>query len=441
MRRRSRQPRPPRLTHAKGWFSAFLILLLLFYIVIIWNLERIDLTQWAADFSAAMLTPTGPYLFFELIFRVLRHLIPVAVGWWFAYQAGVETIERLYGLADKDAAKRFTSRLRSPMSRNSGTHGLNRQTLEKERETSVILGVGGPGKVLVAANEVAVTEINGRKARILPPGKQLLSPYEYIHTVIDLRPQERVERDAALRTKDNIDVEATFSIVYRIKPGDEEPTKNRPYPYDDDAVWAAAYAQTVLGNGIVATWEGKPIGTTRSKLGAAVAKFELDELMHPSGGGDEPYRALQQQVWRTASVDLARSGVELLSVSIHHIKPPKAVEAQYIAYWQSQWESKAKISKAVGEATAVEEIEVAKAEAEVAMIQAILEGIQRARRSGATTRTSEIVALRLVEGLERMAEQKNQTQPLMPMLSQLQTELQANDPLEIPEEAEGNEPT
>ena len=102
---------------------------------------------------------------------------------------------------------------------------------------------------------------------------------------------------------------------------------------------------------------------------------------------------------------------------------PEDVEAQYIKYWQSHWESKARLSEADGRATAVEEIEVARAEAEVAMIQAILEGIQRARRSGATSYTSEVVALRLVEGLERMAEQSRRTQGVLPNINNLRTEL------------------
>ncbi|HUM68554.1 MAG TPA: hypothetical protein PLK31_06870, partial [Chloroflexota bacterium] len=141
---------------------------------------------------------------------------------------------------------------------------------------------------------------------------------------------------------------------------------------------------------------------------------------------DEPYRALQREVWRTARTELANSGIDLLSVHIDRMQPPPDVEDQYIAYWRTHWQEKARLSKADGEATAKEEIEIARAEAEVAMIQAILEGIQRARRSGATTRTSEIVALRLIEALERMAEQSRQkpdAQTLLAELDELRSEM------------------
>jgi hypothetical protein len=170
-----------------------------------------------------------------------------------------------------------------------------------------------------------------------------------------------------------------------------------------------------------------------------VAKYQLDELMHPSRGSDEPYLTLQREVLRAARAELVRNGIDLVSVHIKQLKPQKEVEAQDIAYWQSLWQSKAKLSEADGKATAVEEIEIAQAEAEVAMIQAILEGIQRARRSGATSRTSEIVALRLVEGLERMSEHSRMGQSASQLLDQLQAELKTTAHFQSQQNSAGDE--
>lgn len=426
MRNRSAQP---RLSHAKGWFSALLIVLLLFYLLFVWYLERISLSNWVAQFTPVALQLRGPSLIFALIFRVLRHLIPVLVGWWFAYQASIETIERLYDLNDTEAARRFLGRLRAPTSRMTAV-SINQATLEKNREESVILRIGGPGKIALGASEVAVTEINGRRARVLGSGRQILSPYEYVHAVLDLREQERTVESVPLRTKDNIEVTAAFTLVFRVLRGETVPSKSKPYPYDEEAVKLAAYEQTVLANGMLSDWLYRPILSTKSKLTETVAKYQLDELMHPSGHSDEPYLTLQRQVLRAARADLVRNGIDLVSVHIQQLKPQKEVEAQYIAYWQSQWQSKVKLSEADGNATAVEEIEIARAEAEVAMIQAILEGIQRARRSGATSRTSEIVALRLVEGLERIAERSRQSEPILPLMNQLQADLKTSSLLQ-----------
>lgn len=409
---------PPRVSHGQRWFTLGLYGLLAAYFVIVWLLEGINLRAWLAE--VLLLPPTALiWEFITLFVVILRHFLPIAVGWWFAYSATVGMIQRLYDLPTRDEAALFLSRLRSPEYSGEKAAPLLPHTLEIERPNSVLLRVGGPGKVKVEPYMAAVTEDNGRFARIISAGSYQLRPFEYVHTVLDLRPQERVVADAVVRTRDNIDLTVTFSIVYRIRTGDEQPSKTKPYPYDEAAVRAAAYAQTVLATGAAATWDSRPAGTTRARLAAAVERLRLDELMHPPGRTDEPYRTLQRGVWRAARAELANAGIDLLSVHIDRIQPPPDVEAQYIAFWRTHWQERVRLSKADGEATAVEEIEIARAEAEVAMIQAILEGIQRARRSGATTRTSEIVALRLIEGLERMAEQSRQKPDALTLLAEL----------------------
>lgn len=428
------RPVQTRVSHGTRWFSWLLALFLLVYLLFVLSIERIS---WADVMAGLQPSASGLWALLVLVFRIVRHFIPLAVGWWFAYRASVQTVTRLYDLADEEEARLFLRRLQAPHIRQRGGLPLSDQNLEADRAQSVLLRVGGPGKVTVFDRDVAVTEDNGRFARVLGPGSHLLLPYERVHTVLDLRNQERQVQNVSLRTRDNIELTAVFSIVYRIRRTAEEPTKSRPYPYDEEAVRAAAYAYTVLEDGAVSTWKEKPISTTRSKLAEAVGKYRLDEIIHPPGRHDEPYRALQREVWRAARNDLSRFGIELVSVHIDQLRPPPEVEKQYIKYWQSHWASKSRLSEADGAATAVEEIEVARAEAEVAMIQAILEGIQRARRSGATSRTGEVIALRLVDGLERLAEQTRHARPLMPDMNKLRAELLRNSARADADQREG----
>ncbi|MCA9960819.1 MAG: hypothetical protein KC443_17385, partial [Anaerolineales bacterium] len=80
-----------------------------------------------------------------------------------------------------------------------------------------------------------------------------------------------------------------------------------------------------------------------------------------------------------------------------------------------------------GQATVLEEKEIARAEAEMTMIQAIVDGVQRARRDGQPANMSEIVALRLVDALEQMAHQSQRLYPLpqglLPQLEQMRRQL------------------
>ena len=67
------------------------------------------------------------------------------------------------------------------------------------------------------------------------------------------------------------------------------------------------------------------------------------------------------------------------------------------------------------------------AEAEAIMLQAIAEGLQRARRAGRDVPSREVVALRLIESLEAMARNSGQVLPLpdqlMPQLGSIREQL------------------
>ena len=109
---------------------------------------------------------------------------------------------------------------------------------------------------------------------------------------------------------------------------------------------------------------------------------------------------------------LFNQGIELLSLHISRLDLPADVNEQYIQYWQTHWQTQIRLQQADGEAMALEEMEIARAEAEMTMIQAIVEGVQRARRISNTNNMHEIIALRLVEALEKMAKQSQQSAAL-----------------------------
>ncbi|MCP4363071.1 MAG: SPFH domain-containing protein [Chloroflexi bacterium] len=422
--------RTPGYKHT--WFTWILVGLFLAYLPFVWFLERPNLEMFLppwTDLRALILA----------LIKLGRHLIPIVVGWWFAYQAAVYAVKVLYDLPDQQAAQDFLSALKSPDGRYASVVSVNDATLEDDRFASVVLRVGGPGKVKVDGGNVAVIEINGRFSRVLSQGTHRLRPFEFVHMVLDTRLQERQETDVPLRTRDNIDLTASFSITYRLRRGDVPATKNRPFPFAETAVRTAAYTQTVLDEGKVSNWDSKPVLTTKSKLGAAVAKYKLDEILHPAGQGEEPYRTLQNEVLRAARSDLHKLGIELLSVHIDRLDIPSEVEDLYIRYWRSQWESQNSLRLADGEATAVEELEIARSEAEVAITKAIIESIQQAKRTGAITRTSDIVALRLVEALERMARKTQQAQVLLPLLENTRNELAM--PIQIDQSNQGVDDT
>lgn len=400
------------------WYPFFLGFMLLIFWGYAWYIERVmveDVTAFLTNFQLGELAslPFVPQLLGFFHWKVLRHLFAVGVGFYFARDAAITLVKLLYDLPDRAGASRFLSRLINSGSGSAAAPEITPTTLAEERDDSVLLRVGGPGQVMVPTGHVLVTELNGRFHRILPAGKHKLDRYEYIHAVLDLQPQQRVLDEFAAYSRDGLELRVGLSIVYRIQSGSDAATRDNPYPYDETAVRAAAYAQTVLDNkGNVATWEDTPLNMAKGTLIAILAGFRLDEIMTPATAGEEPYRTLRNELMRQLGLKLHNLGIHLQSVGIHRIDLPDGVTDQYIDYWKSHWESQMLLDVTEGRATADEKMEVAKAEAEIMMIQAIQEGVQRAKREGATAHMEEVVALRLVEALEQMARQSQSLAPL-----------------------------
>lgn len=422
--RRWSEPTPNR------WWPWLLVFVFMLYWLFAWSLERLDLTTAVQQFWntwAPLLPLPSVFVFFaEMLHpRVLRHLLPILVGWILAQRAAASLVQSLYQMPDRATANDFLRRLQAG---GGGDDAMDlSMDLLAERQKSVLLRVGGPGLVQVKAGEAAVTEINGRFQRVLGPGKHQLERFEYVLTLLDLRLQERVEPQIKLVTKDGIELAVDLHLSYRIHTGGEPATPGNPYPYDEQAARAAAYAQTVLFDNRVAYWDTLPQRLGRAKLVDIVSRYRLDEILQLTNTVAQPYLAIQSELLRQMRIALQPQGIELLSAFVAHMELPEDVTGQYIKFWQVDWEMRRRLNEADGRASALEEKEIARAEAEMTMIQAIMDGVQRARRDGQPANMSEVVALRLVDALEQMARQSQRLYPLpqelLPQLNQMRQQL------------------
>lgn len=415
-----------------GWYVFVMVGLLFMFWVYARFIERVDIplmSEWLGQTLPILPTSRGLSLVLSFFhWRVLRHIITVIVGWYFAYDAAVVLVKLLYDLPDRDDAKKFLSRLLGLAVAPRIVPALTPAVLAADRESSVLLRVGGPGKVNIPAGHVMVTELNGRFQRILSAGIHTLGRYEYVHALLNLQPQARSVDQFTAYSRDGIELCAGLSLNYRLKMGSQAVTRENPYPFDETAVRTAAYAQTVLDDkGKVATWEDAPLNVAKGTLIAILASFRLDEIIAPERPSEEPFRTLNKDLERKLRLRLSDMGIDLLEVAIHRLDLPPGVNEQYIDYWKAHWQSQMLVNLFDGKATAEEEIKIARAEAEMTMIQAILEGVQRARREGATAHMDEVIALRLVDALEMMAQQSQQQLPLpntlLPQLDNLRKQL------------------
>ncbi|WP_374686813.1 SPFH domain-containing protein [Promineifilum sp.] len=411
---RAARRRVPRLKfpESTNWPLLVLIIVLIGYWFFARSLERID----GRVILAAVFLPGLPVsqiaetsfsplitLLVELFHPlVLRHLIPVLVGWWLAVEAAVSLVQVLYDCPDRKTAAEFLKRQRrNTVGATELPYAVSPKTLDEMRRESMVVRVGGPMLVTLPEGHAAVTERNGRFLRVLPPGGSRLERFEYVQSVIDLRTQTSKKENVALLTKEGIELKTDVALTFKLDHGEEPVTKLRPYPFRPELVKRVAYAGTVGPNGKASSWEGGPIGKVVGTLSGLVSGYPLDELISPDSPV-EAHRLLVQKVTDGVWSGLEKDGVKPLRMHIGRLTPPKAVSQQHSAYWTAKQLRAEQLTRVNGTVQLLQEAETARADAELLMIQAMVEGVRRAQQEVGEDLSGYLLAVRLLEALRQM---------------------------------------
>jgi hypothetical protein len=113
----------------------------------------------------------------------------------------------------------------------------------------------------------------------------------------------------------------------------------------------------------------------------------------------------------------AEQGVTILGIGIGALKVTGEVSEQRIRSWQSTWQSKIAVERAETESRASRRITLARARAQIELIQRIVSSIETMKQSQ-DAELADIVSLRVVEALE--AAQSNElVKALLPQQSLL----------------------
>lgn len=289
---------------------------------------------------------------------------------------------------------------------------LHHETLGRMRREHALLRVGGPGKIIVPGHEVAITEYNAHFCRVLGPGVQTLLPFEYVRSMIDLRPQEREGQVTGI-TLDGIEVACEIAVTFRLSYSDDvldgevsesvQPTDDRPYPYGERSARIAAYIETVDGEGGVSSWTSLPLIVAIGQFRSALTKAPLHKLYDPRAEGSPLHPDLWKEIRKKAREELHKSGITLINLRLGPLQPPADVMEQNLNGWRAYWESHLHRLRVREEVDAVYTVEDARTHAAVDMLRTIMHSISHARRESSTEITQEIMALRLLEAMEQAA--------------------------------------
>lgn len=333
--------------------------------------------------------------------RVLRHFIPIIVGWRLAVEAAISLMQVLYHCPDRKTAAEFLKRQRrNQIGAVEVPYTALPGKLAEDREESILLRIGGPVRVQVPNGYAAVTERNARFLRVLRPGVHDLGRFEYLQAVVDLQTQERTASDVTVLTREGIPLKADVGLTFRVDPGDLPATHERPYPYREEAVRGLAYAGTVGANGKMGSWTQGPVGRVRGALASYVSENTLDSLLATPGPPDA-HALLTEEVLKRAWAKMPKE-IKPLRLRISRLSPPDKVSEQLTEVWLANQRKEDALARANGLAPLVEEVETARIAAEIAMIQAVVDGIRHTRQESGPNLSGYLLALRLMEALRRM---------------------------------------
>lgn len=279
--------------------------------------------------------------------------------------------------------------------------------------------VGGPATLIIYNDTAVVTEQYGRTKRILGPGIHEVERFEKVWETVDLRPQRWVYEVFAL-TKEGIPISCQADISFQIDDQPKQPWAKRvdgDFPYAEDAVFLAATSKWIREperEDTFMNWAGRiVIGLTEGALRNILAEYRLDWLIAPQRLGQEhPREKIRRQLREALQERVGNVGARLLNVEIGPIEVKtrdeetsrqlaEIVSKQWIDAWYADWQRRALISKAEGEAELLR-ADTARMQAQAEMVVTLIEAMQSAIASGGTIEPY-ILAMRFVEALRWMS--------------------------------------
>jgi hypothetical protein len=210
---------------------------------------------------------------------------------------------------------------------------------------SLLAKVGGPGNLVIRKDTAVLLEQGGRLTRVVGPGSTKLRPFERIYDTIDLRPR-RWQLPVAGMSKEGIPVTCDTDIEFQIQDDGQQPTGDRPFPVDPDAVFAASTSKWIReahrpeGDRIL-DWKGRiVISATEGTLRFILARYPLDRLIAPeTDGAEHPRREIRRELAAALDEAAASVGAKILKVELGEIRVDDEVTQQWIQGWRANWDS------------------------------------------------------------------------------------------------------
>ncbi len=225
------------------------------YPLILWAQQIRPIFQYLLDPDFADLYFGNPFAnFFAFVYQAftdpqtLQYLPVLLAPFFIALQYASIYLTDIFELEDTNIARKFIVQV--ALTGNNKTIRIKEGEISEENLQSPIYKIGGPGKVMVDIDSVALFEKADGTPHIIGPTadqpgeKATLEGFERLRHTIDLRDHHSEPLTVSSRSLDGIKISATdIKLVYSIfrDHNNQTPTRERPYQYTDDVIKNLAY--------------------------------------------------------------------------------------------------------------------------------------------------------------------------------------------------------
>ena len=283
------------------FFLAGFLLSLRLYPLSLWTEHIRDILLYLLNRDAATANPGNPFLnllgFIDQVFtdpRIFQYFPIFLASFFIALQCAALYLADIFELDHPSVARRFIWGV--ALSGSEEILRVSQGDVPDEYRLSPTYLIGGPGKVIVDLDSVALFEKPDGTPRVIGPtgneprGRATLEGFERFRQAIDirdhyvdLRDQDPKSQSVKSRSLDGIEITATdVRLMFSIYRGGAKPTAQEPYPYSKEAVEQIIYQATSrvtpeLPNPSTYefSWINKMISLIRNELGRFMSRHKL----------------------------------------------------------------------------------------------------------------------------------------------------------------------
>lgn len=235
--------------------------------------------------------------------RNLRYLPLLLAPYFISLQSAAIYLADIFNFDDVSIARRHIGE--TALSGNDEAIRISKGEVLKEHETSPNYLIGGPGKVIVDLDSVALFEKPDGTPHVIGPtskepgGKATIEGFERFREAIDLRDhfidlrdQDDKSKSVSSRSSDGIEVSATdVRFLFSIDRGvDNESSPGLPYPFTEEAMEKIVYKAVSIvvlyqdtPSKYEFRWFNNMVSLIRSELSGFMGQRKLTEYLASIG--------------------------------------------------------------------------------------------------------------------------------------------------------------